>query len=226
MTVARRVLLALLAVFLVFFLSSCVDKGRKTGHGPELTIACLGDSITHGFKLGDPQHESYPARLEKMSQGRWQVINCGHDGATVIRTGDIPVSQQEEYRKVVETHPDMVVVMLGTNDTKNVNWQHIEDFVKDYTALIRSLRELPSTPQVFVCSIPPVFNDHPNGVTAWREEKINTLIDKVVQQTGVEFIDIYGLLKDQPALFVDGVHPNAAGAEKIAREVHGFIVDR
>jgi sialate O-acetylesterase len=226
MNTLRRSLFAAFVLLPVFFLVSCMDKTDKGGQLPELCVACLGDSITHGYKLGDPDHESYPARLAMMSNGRWHVLNCGHNGATVTARGDLPISTLEEYQRALRAHPDVIVVMLGTNDAKNANWRHIDDFVQDYTVLIRDLQDLPSRPRVIVCSIPPVFNDYPNGITAHHEEKINTLIDAVVTQTGVEFIDIFAVLDGHPALFIDGVHHNAAGAEKIAAKVYAFIAAR
>jgi len=208
---------------LILGLSSCVDKDQGRGRLASLKIACLGDSITYGYKLADPARQSYPARLGQQAHGRWHVLNCGVNGATVLRKGDIPITLQEAYQRTVRFEPDVVVVMLGTNDTKNANWRHIDEFVGDYTALIKELQNLPSKPRVIVCSIPPVFADYPNGITAQHEEKINDLVKQVSAGTGVDFLDIYTPMLTRASLFIDSIHPNVRGAAVIASLVFSKI---
>jgi len=208
---------------LLLCLSSCVDKDQGRGQLASLKIACLGDSITYGFKLADPVRESYPARLGQQAHGRWHVLNCGVNGATVLKKGDIPITAQDAYQRVIRSRPDVVVVMLGTNDTKNINWRYIGEFVDDYTALVEKLQSLPSKPRVIVCSVPPVFADHPNGITAQHEKKINIMVRKIAAGTGIDFLDIYASVSQESSLFVDGVHPNVRGAEKIASLVFNKI---
>jgi sialate O-acetylesterase len=226
MRIVRVIAAYAVCCILVFLVASCVTKDQGSRVLPGLKVSCLGDSITYGFKLVDPVRQSYPARLTALSHGSWHVLNCGHNGVTVLNQGNLPVTKQDEYRKAVAFRPDVIVVMLGTNDTKNINWQHIKDFESDYISLIKKLQDLPFAPRVLVCSIPPVFNDYPNGITAGHEEKINGFIQKIIAATGVEFVDVYSALAGKPAMFIDGVHPNARGAEIIASQVYNTITRR
>jgi len=213
------------SVLLTFLLglSSCVDKDRGREQLAILKIVCLGDSITYGHKLADPSHESYPARLRQLAHGSWDVLNLGVNGATVLKKGDIPITTQKAYQRVIRSEPDVVVVILGTNDTKNINWQHIDQFVGDYTALIKKLQGLPSKPRVIVCTVPPVFANYANGINVQHEEKINILVKKVVSMTKVDFLDLYTPLSKESFLFADGVHPNAQAAQEIASLVFNKI---
>ena len=204
------------AVIILFFFSSCVDRDNRTGTDKRLKVVCLGDSITYGYKLKDPANESYPARLQEMSHGRWQVLNLGVNGATVLRTGDIPIIRQPAYERALHSRPDVVVLMLGTNDIKDINWKHINLFKRDYIGLLSALQTLPSHPYVIACSIPPILIDYPNGLTRERQQKINILISSIVSQVGVDFLNVYSALAGKSSLFVDGIHPNAAGAQCIA----------
>ncbi len=208
---------ATLGLLSVFLLSSCGYKGPEEKRQAVLRVACLGDSITYGYKLADPVHKSYPARLSQQSNGIWDVLNLGVNGATVINKGDIPITAQKEYQRLMSSEPDVAVIMLGTNDTKNKNWQFIDDFVRDYTAMIETIERLPSRPHVIVCSIPPIFTDYPNGIKAEREKEINVLIKKVADIAGVDFFDINTLLSHKSSLFIDGVHPNVNGDQVIAK---------
>lgn len=212
----------LLLVFL--FLSACVDK--KQGRGARLKVACFGDSITYGFKLADPAHESYPARLRLLSHGRWHVLNFGVNGATLIQKGDIPYTSQPEFQRGRRSQPDVVVIMLGTNDTKNENWQYIDGFVSDYTALIKSVVQFSSRPRVVVCSVPPVFTRYANGINAERVEKLNILVQQAAKMTEVEFLDISAAMSGDETFFFDGVHPNARGAQKIADLIFTAITSK
>ncbi len=213
---------SLLFVFLLF-LSSCATKDQEIGQLATLEIICLGDSITYGYKLVDKVHQSYPAQLSKQAHGRWHVLNFGVNGATVTNKGDIPITAQKIYQRIIHSRPDVVVVMLGTNDTKNNNWRYLDDFVNDYTALIGRIQDLPSLPHVIVCTVPPIFADYPNGINAEREDAINILVKEVAATTKADFLDIYTLMSQEPALFLDGVHPNHLGAQEIATLVFNKV---
>ena len=206
--------ISLLFGFLLF-LSSCAYKEPAK---PDITlhVACLGDSITYGYKLADPARQSYPTRLSQQSRGRWQVVNAGVNGATVLNKGDIPITGQKAYQGLIESKPDLVVIMLGTNDTKNSNWRFINDFVGDYVEMIKKIQALSSNPHIVVCSIPPIFADYPNGINADREKKINVLVKKAADLTGTEFFDMNNLLLKKQYLFIDGIHPNTQGTHEIA----------
>lgn len=207
---------AMLSLFSVFLLSSCAYKGPVEEQQATLRVACLGDSITYGYKLADPVHKSYPARLSQHSGGLWHVLNLGVNGATVINKGDIPITAQKAYQRLMSSEPDVAIIMLGTNDTKNNNWRFVGDFVRDYTSMIETIEELPSRPHVIVCSIPPILVDYPNGINAEREKKINVLVKKVADIAGVDFFDINNLLLHKSSLFIDGIHPNVTGDQVIA----------
>ena len=207
----------------LLFLSSCVTKDQDMGRLSTLKIICLGDSITYGYKLADPAHQSYPAQLSKLGHGRWHVLNLGVNGATATNKGDIPITAQKVYQRVIHSRPDVVVVMLGTNSTKNKNWQFLDEFVDDYTALVRKIQDTPSSPHVIICSTPPIFADLPNGINREREEEINILVKKVATITKADFLDIFTLMSQESTLFIDGVHPNSLGAHEIATLVFNKI---
>ncbi len=207
---------ATICLFSIFLFSSCSHNEQMQKRQTTLEVACLGDSITSGYKLADPVHKSYPALLTQQSHGQWHVFNLGVNGATVINKGDIPITAQKSYKHLMDSRPDIVVILLGTNDIKNNNWKFVGNFVADYVELIKKIQELPSNPQIIVCSIPPVFIDYPNGLNATRQKQINILIKKITADTGTNFCDIDTVLQKENTLFIDGIHPNVSGAEKIA----------
>ena len=86
---------------------------------PPIKVACVGDSITLGAGLGD---NTYPEQLQRMLGGNYAVRNFGVSGATLLTNGDKPYVQQDLYHQSLSFQPDVVVIMLGTNDSKPQNW--------------------------------------------------------------------------------------------------------
>ena len=216
-----RVLKILSLLLVLFFSASCVDRKSSV---PPLKVVCLGDSITFGYKLADPVHQSFPGQIDKQAQGHWKILNCGVNGATVLAKGDIPISSQKAYERALKAKSDVIILMLGTNDTKHHNFQFRDEFVGDYVNLVKTLQGIPSHPYIIACSIPPILKNYPNGLTTEREQEINKMIRKAVTATEVDFLDIYTALSKNRAYFIDGVHPNASGAKVIATLVYNKIV--
>lgn len=57
---------------------------------------------------------------------------------TYDENGSCAYVQTEEYRSALKFKPDIVVIMLGTNDAKFKYWDEIK-YVKDYARLCQSL---------------------------------------------------------------------------------------
>lgn len=190
-----------------------VSPPRKTG----LRVACAGDSITEGTGSAG---QAYPAHLGLLLGPRWRVGNFGQRGSTMLVKGNKPYVQQAEFRSASGFAPDIVVLMLGTNDSKPVNWVHAADFPADCQSLAQHFQQLESRPRVYLCRPPPAFppgSHSVDGPTLARE--IIPRIDAVARDSGLGLIDLHTPFLDQPELFPDHVHPNAVGAGLIARLV-------
>ena len=66
------------------------------------------------------------------------------------------------------------------------------------------------------------FN-YSNGINSDRQKQINSLVSKVVETTGAEYLDVSNLLLNKKDYFIDGVHPNNAGANEIEQIVFNRI---
>ncbi|MBD3174871.1 MAG: sialate O-acetylesterase, partial [Armatimonadia bacterium] len=103
-------------------------------------VACVGDSITFGAGVEPRERSCYPALLGHLLGEGYEVRNFGVSGATVLSHGDLPYIDQPACRQAREWQPHMVVIMLGTNDTKPHNWERRGAFVDDYTDLVESFQ--------------------------------------------------------------------------------------
>jgi lysophospholipase L1-like esterase len=185
-------------------------------------VACVGDSITYGSGIADRANDAYPAQLEEqlIHLGLdWEVGNFGVSGATLLRRGDKPYTIQPAYSQARAWLPDIVVIMLGTNDSKEWNWIHSGDYVADYLFLIDSFLQLSSQPQVWICKPVPAYQFNFGIREEVIRDEIPPFIDEIAARREVRVIDLYTALSGLPGLFPDGIHPNAAGAGKMAEAV-------
>ncbi|RYG62123.1 sialate O-acetylesterase, partial [bacterium] len=105
-------------------------------------VACVGDSITWGWRLANPDQDAYPARLGVLLGAEWEVRNFGVSNSTLLSNGSFPYIQQPAYQAALAYKADVIIIALGTNDTHPVNFaSHPDEFEPDYNALIAKFRE-------------------------------------------------------------------------------------
>lgn len=189
------------------------------GAQKRIRVACVGDSITAGSGTKHPARESYPAQLQQMLGPDWVVDNFGASGATLLRHGDKPYQNQAAFTNALASAPDMVVILLGTNDTKPQNWNWNGEFVADYRDLIGQFTRLPSKPRLFICYPPFVSGENMLGISEAGVLREKPLIDKVAVDKAIVKVDLHSPLKGHDELFSDTVHPNVSGAAILAKTV-------
>jgi len=188
-----------------------------------IKVACVGDSITFGTGIPDRDHNSYPAQLGQMLGAEWNVQNFGVSGTTLLNRGDRPYTKTPHYQAALAFQPDVVLIKLGTNDTKQQNWKHKSGYIGDYLQLINSFRTLESKPVIWICNPVPVFPEQWGIKDSIVREEILPRIQYIAQKAGVPLIDLYTLMKHHPEFFPDKVHPNAAGATVMATTIASHL---
>ena len=198
-------LVTLSAVAIIFEISS-------NNNGKSVRVACLGDSITRGY--------GYPDKLQNSLGANYTVRNFGFDSTTVLLNTDTPYMYQVEFSRSKHFLPDIVVVMLGTNDARTDYFKSIDNFVFDYLTLINELQVLESDPKIFLVKPPPLFA---NILSLENDNLLDGIIPRIEQianEKGLPVIDVYSVLETHPEYFLDGVHPTNEGAIIIANEVY------
>lgn len=189
-----------------------------------MKIVCLGDSITSGFKLPAPEKSSFPSQLEKMSGNKWKITNAGMTGATALKEGDISIWTSPAFSLIEKIQPDVVVLMLGSNDTKDINWPHISSFEIDYCNIVRHIKQQPVHPELLLCSVPPVEGFNLFGISDDRVTELSGLVRKIAKATNTQYVDVTSSLRGKPEKFIDGLHPNKEGAKIIANILMKSII--
>lgn len=194
---------------------------------PPYRLACVGDSITFGSRIDDRPHNSYPAQLQRLLGSDWDVQNFGVSGATLLHAGDKPYIHEQAYVDALRFHPNVVVISLGTNDSKPRNWLHRDDFMRDYTSLIAAFRAASPRGKIFLCLPVPVVGKGNYGI---REDVMAGDVDPQIRALAAEedlpVIDLHRALDGKPDLLPDRVHPNAEGAGLMADAVYEAIMQR
>ena len=60
------------------------------------------------------------------------------------KAGDEPYWDEDIYQEALFSEPDILILMLGTNDAKEINWSDKETFVADYKEMANIFMDLPS----------------------------------------------------------------------------------
>ena len=180
-------------------------------------VSCVGDSITQGSGLPDPGKNAYPSQLQSLLGDTWKVGNFGVSGRTLLKKGDFPYWNEKAYQDALASSPDVVIIMLGTNDTKPQNWAHETEFVADYTELVKSFQALASKPRIYVCRPCPVPEPGNYGINEKNNKEWIKRIDKLAKDMDLGVIDMHKVLEDKPQLLPDHVHPNVEGAGEMAK---------
>ena len=181
-------------------------------------IACVGDSITYGYGLTNRTQQSWPAVLQTLVGSKHTVQNFGSSGCTLLKKGDQPYWNDANFSASDAFKPDVVVVMLGTNDAKPQNWSHKADFAGDYNSMLDHYRALGAL--VYVALPPPVY---PPGAYDINPDVLSgevvPLIRQVAAAANAPLIDVFQALSGKASDFPDTVHPNVDGSQLIAQTV-------
>ena len=211
-------LVALLAVGFAYmfykFNHPTIPKVKTGG----IRVACVGDSITQGA-------QSYPSILQALLGEDYRVLNYGHSGRTLIKTGDNPYWKSALFQPSQEAGPAIVLIMLGTNDSKQQNWS-APDFEKQLFELLDLYRGLPGQPRVYLLTPPAAFFRRGKKEAIFKvnptivENEIVPIIRRAAEQTASPLVDVFSATQGHSEYFSEGVHPNAAGRKVIAETVY------
>jgi len=191
-----------------------------THQGPKkdaVRVACIGNSITDGFGIDMASQRGYPAQLQQLLGDGYHVKNFGVSGRTMLNKGDLPYQNELAWRDALAFRPDIVIIKLGTNDSKPENWQYNKGFKDDLQQMVDALQANKNNPRIFLCTPIPAFKPTWNINDSVIVHGITPVINKVAKKNKLQVIDLHTLYaNDGDKMIDDGIHPDAKGARRMA----------
>jgi len=200
------ILVATVILFVVGFLyvSSIVSTPPK-GRSAELSlhshpksgriVACIGDSLTHG-NIGDCWVENLRREYPKDT-----FLNEGVNG-------DVVWQLQQRIKPILDCKPDIVLLMIGTNDAmasfdndsgkrykRNNKLPEVPTF-KSYQKLLPELIDsLSGISNIALCTIPPIGENKDSAVNN-HVQKYNDFIELTAKNKNITLLPVSRLLWD------------------------------
>lgn len=214
-------ILKLLALILISFISTQASAQK-------IKVACVGNSITYGYGLSNPSGESYPGQIQELlGTGEWEVANFGASGRTMLKAGGYSYWDDQLYTNALASNPDIVIIGLGTNDSKRWLWDGKgSEFEADYSAMVQSFQDLATKPDIWIFLLIPGEKQDWDIYNSYIKDKVNPKIKKIALQKGLGLIDLYAVLSERnPEWYLeDKVHPSVTGAGLIAQTVREALL--
>jgi len=194
-----------------------VMAGQARAAEPRVVIV-FGDSITAGTALPKDQQTQVWVRLvEAQSGGKLQMLNEGKGGR--------PTDSVKEFEAMLSRRPkaDLLVIALGTNDSRDISEQCVPKAVANVRAMITKARDQYGQGLAVLLVGPPNIRKDALGPTKpiadQRDAKLRELgagFEALAKELHCDFTTQYGIIPEA-SLASDGVHPDVAGNEAIAK---------
>jgi len=169
-------------------------------------VLALGDSLTFGTGAG--AEADYPARLAAMTG--WQIVNAGVPADTSAQ------ARERLPRLLAEHAPKLVLLSIGGNDF--LRQVPEAETRTNIAAMLDEIRAAGAQPMLIAVPRPAVMaallrslDDHPLYEALAGERRVPL------------FASGWAKVLSDPALKADQIHANAAGYERFARDLHGFL---
>jgi len=170
-----------------------IEKGRpKIGR----LVACIGDSLTHG-NLGVcwVNHLRHEFPNDKF-------LNEGING-------DVVWQVHERLEPILKCHPDVIILMIGSNDAmgsfnkrsgegykKNNKLPEIPTFDAFKKLLPELIDRLSEIPKLAICTLPPI-GEYPGSTINQHIDKFNDFIKKTAQEKHISVLAVSDSMWDE-----------------------------
>jgi len=175
-------------------------------------VIFLGDSISAGLHLDDPQEESFPALIQKELAQLGQPFHLVNAGVS----GDTSAGGLRRLSWMLAQDPDVLVIELGANDgLRGAPLKSIEDNLR---GIIRGARKDSVKVLLLGHRLPPnLGKSYTMGFA--------DIFDRLAKEEDIACVPFFmeGVAGDPDLNFPDGIHPTAPGHLKLASNVAGAV---
>ncbi|CAH1599231.1 Lipolytic enzyme, G-D-S-L [Vibrio owensii] len=201
------------------------------------TILCFGDSNTWGAVPNEDRrygpNERWPSLLRMSLPDGYEVIEEGQPGRTTVH--DDPFEGEKNglryLRPCLESHlPDLVIIMLGTNDMKNCLGLSAFDISRGAARLAQEVLNFDNwakreAPQVLLVAPPPVHEIGFFGSMfiggAEKSKEFGFHYRNRAEELGCAFLDAGTVVESCPN---EGIHWQQDQHEKLAKALQPMVL--
>ena len=138
-------------------------------------MVCLEDSITFGSGVTFYRKKwAYSTLLSQLLVDDWEVSNYGLIGRTLLQSGDKPYIKEKQYHHLLLHPAEVYLIMLGTNDSKLVNW-NAKQYEKELEQSIMTLQV--SSPKVKIYLLTHLWSQ------AIEDKKVRSILFVIFSST-------------------------------------------
>ena len=205
-------------------------------------IVCLGDSNTHGY-CADPndcadhgnrfnENERWTCLLQKALGQEFHVLEEGLSGRTTV----FPDPLHEGMPALDVAYPilmsheavDLLIIMLGTNDTKDRLDMNAACIALGMERLLIKCKQVPCwgdhEPNILVVCPPHIgeeLNDPCMGTTcAEKSRELSRYLEPVAKRNGCAYLDAQGVAEFNK---LDFMHLSRKGHAQLAEKLAGLV---
>ncbi len=173
-------------------------------------VVFLGDSLTAGHGL--PSDQSYPARLSALLAAEGHPVRIVNAGVS----GDTTAGGLRRLNWLLDQKPDVLVVGLGGND--GLRGLSPEETRANLREIAVRAQAAGARVLLLGMQLPPNYGSDYTG-------RFAALYPALAREENVPLVPflLEGVGGDPALNLADGIHPNAQGQERVARNVLPYL---
>ncbi len=195
--------------------------GGTPGASPQIRLAVFGDSTAAG--VGAERHQD--ALAGQLAGAIARTTGRAVSWRAVARSGATSRTARDLVPRLVgdEWHPDVVVVLIGVNDLKNLRPLRVWD--QDVAALLAAINEITGKTPVIVSGMAPVslFPALPQPMRAVMALRARAMDHTLERVAGDGYIPVSTQMIGGGFFAEDGFHPSSRGYRVWASELAGPV---
>lgn len=175
-------------------------------------LVFVGDSITCGIGVKNRDSDRYPALTVKLLQKKFPKIteiNLGQSGYA------LGMQSATYANELLAKNPDAVVIQWGVND--QYSGFSVAQFAARYEQLVQTLRNAKPDMPIVLTTLVADYR-WPDNFDLWIGEA-NVAIQEIAARYKCHVAYVHRAINHDKELQPDGIHPNNAGAEIMAKAI-------
>ncbi|MDD3194301.1 MAG: GDSL-type esterase/lipase family protein [Paludibacter sp.] len=188
-------------------------------HSDIIKVGCVGDSNTYGAEATDRLKYAWPVQIREMLGDTYETRNFGVNGALMMNHLNDAWKNKTAYSGNKAYDPDIIVIALGTNDSKDGYWDAVK-FKNSYIDLINEFKSYSADPEIYMATPIRAYSSTWSINDQTIREQVIPAMKEIAKEKGLTLIDLYAVTTNIANLMAsDGIHPGDEGLRIMARKI-------